>query len=86
MHWRGGLANGAAFAQDNAIRFIVGFSPGGGFDMYARLLARHYGRHLPGNPNIIVQNMPGSSSLKAVQYLDQGARRTAITSRHSIPA
>lgn len=70
-----GLANGAAFAQDNAIRFIVGFSPGGGFDMYARLLARHYGRHLPGNPNIIVQNMPGSSSLKAVQYLDQGAPR-----------
>ncbi len=70
-----GLANGAAFAQDNTIRFIVGFSPGGGFDMYARLLARHYGRHLPGNPNIIVQNMPGSSSLKAVQYLDQGAPR-----------
>ena len=66
-------ASGAAFAQDNAIRLIVGFSAGGGFDMYARLLARHYGRHLPGNPNVIVQNMPGSSSLKAVQYLDQGA-------------
>ena len=66
-------ASGGALAQDNAIRIIVGFSPGGGFDMYARLLARHYGRHLPGNPNIIVQNMPGSSSLKAVQYLDQGA-------------
>ncbi|MFN3892396.1 MAG: Bug family tripartite tricarboxylate transporter substrate binding protein [Beijerinckiaceae bacterium] len=67
------LGAGASYAQDNAIRLIVGFSPGGGFDMYARLLARHYGRHLPGNPNVIVQNMPGSSSLKAVQYLDQGA-------------
>ena len=68
-------AGGAAHAQDNAIRLIVGFSPGGGFDMYARLLARHYGKQLPGNPNVIVQNMPGSSSLKAVQYLDQGAPR-----------
>ena len=69
------LAGPAAFAQDNNIRLIVGFSAGGGFDMYARLLARHYGRYLPGTPNVIVQNMPGSSSLKAVQYLDQGAPR-----------
>ena len=69
------LAAGSASAQDNSIRLIVGFSAGGGFDMYARLLARHYGRHLPGNPNVVVQNMPGSSSLKAVQYLDQGASR-----------
>lgn len=65
----------AAFAQDNSIRLIVGFSAGGGFDMYARLLARHYGRYLPGTPAVIVQNMPGSSSLKSVQYLDQGAPR-----------
>jgi hypothetical protein len=66
---------GAAAAQDNSIRLIVGFSPGGGFDLYARLLARHFGKQLPGTPNVIVQNMPGSSSLKAVQYLDQGAPR-----------
>ncbi len=68
-------ASGGAFAQDSSIRLIVGFSAGGGFDMYARLLARHFGRYLPGGPNVIVQNMPGSSSLKAVQYLDQGAPR-----------
>ena len=68
-------ASGGAFAQDNSIRLIVGFSAGGGFDMYARLLARHFGRQLPGNPSVIVQNMPGSSSLKSVQYLDQGAPR-----------
>ncbi len=66
---------GAAAAQDTAVRIVVGFSPGGGFDAYARLFARHFGRHLPGQPNVIVQNMPGSSSLKAVQYLDQGAPR-----------
>lgn len=43
--------------------------------MYARLLARHFGRQLPGSPSVIVQNMPGSSSLQAVQYLDRGAPR-----------
>lgn len=64
-----------AFAQDNSIRLIVGFSPGGGFDMYARLLARHYGARLPGKPSVIVQNMPGGSSLKAIHYLDHGAPR-----------
>jgi tripartite-type tricarboxylate transporter receptor subunit TctC len=73
------IGSGGAFAQENTIRLIVGFSPGGGFDMYARLLARHYGRHLPGKPNVVVQNMPGSSSLKAVQYLDQGAPRDGNT-------
>lgn len=69
------LAGGPALAQDGSIRLVVGFSPGGGFDMYARLLARHFGRHLPNNPTVIVQNMPGSASLKALQYVDQGAPR-----------
>jgi len=52
---------------------IVGFSPGGGYDAYARMLARHMSPHLPGQPSVIVQNMPGGSSLKAVQYLDINA-------------
>jgi tripartite-type tricarboxylate transporter receptor subunit TctC len=74
------LLCGSAYAQDAAsfysgktVRIIVGFSPGGGYDLYARLLARHFGRHIPGNPTVIVQNMPGSASLKSVQYLDAGA-------------
>ena len=54
------------------LTFVVGSSPGGGYDTYTRILARHIGRHLPGQPNIVVQNMPGASSLKAVQYLDSG--------------
>jgi tripartite-type tricarboxylate transporter receptor subunit TctC len=73
-------------AQDNfyagkTVRIIVGFSPGGGYDQYARLLGRHIGKHIPGNPNVVVQNMPGSASLKSVQYLDAGAPTdgTAIT-------
>lgn len=52
------------------VSIVVGFSPGGGYDAYARVLARHYGRNLPGNPNFVVQNMAGASSLKSVQYLD----------------
>jgi len=68
---------GAAAQQPDArlklLKIVVGFSTGGGYDTYARVLARHMGRHLAGAPNIIVQNMPGGASLKAIQYLDNGA-------------
>src|SRR5215472_4377765 len=56
-----------------SITIVVGASAGGGYDTYARVLARHIGRHIPGRPSVIVQNMPGASSLKAVQYLDANA-------------
>jgi tripartite-type tricarboxylate transporter receptor subunit TctC len=62
-----------ADSEFKTVNIVVGFSPGGGYDAYARVLARHYGRNLPGNPNFVVQNMPGASSLKAVQYLDANA-------------
>lgn len=76
-----GLAAAApAFADDGfyagkRIAFAIGFSAGGGHDTYARMLARHYGRHVPGNPSVVVQNMPGAASSKAVVYLDAGAPR-----------
>jgi tripartite-type tricarboxylate transporter receptor subunit TctC len=63
----------ASFYKGKTVRLVVGFSPGGGYDVYARLLARHYSRHIPGNPNVIVQNMPGAASLKSLQYLSSGA-------------
>src|SRR6516162_573208 len=56
-----------------SITIVVGSSAGGGYDTYARVLAQHIGRHIPGQPSITVQNMPGASSLKAVQYLDANA-------------
>ena len=59
--------------QIKTLTFVVGSSPGGGYDVYARMLSRHIVRHLAGPPTVIVQNMPGASSLKAVQYLDNGA-------------
>jgi tripartite-type tricarboxylate transporter receptor subunit TctC len=63
----------ASFYKGKTIRIVVGFTPGGGYDIYARALARHYGRHIPGNPTVVVQNMPGAASLKSVQYLSAGA-------------
>src|SRR5215475_7053654 len=50
------------------VRIVVGFSAGGGFDAYARAIARHLGKHVPGMPTIIVENMPGAGSLIAANY------------------
>ena len=57
-----------AFAQEpfykgKTIRIIVGFSAGGGFDTYARSVARHIGKQIPGNPTIVVENMAGAGSV-----------------------
>src|ERR1700709_2375130 len=57
------------FYKGRTIFVIVGFTPGGGYDLYARLVAQHLGRHIPGNPAVVTQNMPGAGSLKAVNYL-----------------
>jgi tripartite-type tricarboxylate transporter receptor subunit TctC len=63
----------ATFYKGKTVRLVVGFTPGGGYDVYARTLARHFGRHIPGSPTVVVQNMPGAASLKSVQYLSAGA-------------
>ena len=57
------------FYRNRTITILVGFTAGGGYDLYARLLGRHMGRHVPGNPTIVVQNMPGAGSLKATQFV-----------------
>jgi tripartite-type tricarboxylate transporter receptor subunit TctC len=57
------------FYRGRTVSLIIGFSPGTGYDIYARLLARFIGRHIPGNPTVIAQNMPGAGSLKAVSYI-----------------
>jgi tripartite-type tricarboxylate transporter receptor subunit TctC len=59
----------AEFYKGKQISLIVGFGPGGGYDIYARVLARHLGRFIPGNPNTVVQAMPGAGSLRAANYL-----------------
>jgi len=57
------------FYKGRSVQLIVGFSAGGGYDLYARVLARHMGRHIPGNPSVVPQNMPGAGSVKAANYL-----------------
>jgi len=64
-----------AFFAGKTVRILVGFSAGGGYDVYARELGRYLGRHIPGNPAIAVQNMAGAGSLKAVNYLYNAAPR-----------
>ena len=59
----------AGFYKGKTVRIIVGFSAGGGYDHYARVLSRHIGRHIPGQPNVIVQNMPGAASLNSVRHV-----------------
>jgi tripartite-type tricarboxylate transporter receptor subunit TctC len=67
-----GLARGdevETFAKVHTINLYVGYTPGGSYDFYARLFARHIGKHLPGNPTVVVQNMPGAGGLAAANYL-----------------
>jgi tripartite-type tricarboxylate transporter receptor subunit TctC len=69
----------ADFYRGKQLNLIVGYGPGGGYDIYARLLARHLGRHIPGNPSVVVQNMPGAGSLRAVNYLYKIAPKDGTT-------
>jgi tripartite-type tricarboxylate transporter receptor subunit TctC len=66
------VAQAQNLIEFKTVNIVVGSSAGGGYDTYARVLARHITRHIPGQPNVIVQNMSGASSLKAVKYLDTG--------------
>jgi tripartite-type tricarboxylate transporter receptor subunit TctC len=67
------------FYKGKTVTITVGFSAGGGYDQYARVLGRHFGKHVPGSPNVLIQNMPGAASLKAVQHLDQVAAADGTT-------
>jgi tripartite-type tricarboxylate transporter receptor subunit TctC len=84
--WRCGIvaavvfwtAGAAVAVEDNfyagkTLQVVVGFTAGGGFDLYARALAQHIGRHIPGTPTVVVQNMPGAGSLRAANYIYNAA-------------
>lgn len=63
------FAQNASFYEGKTIRIIVGSESGGLYDLWARLFAKHMPKHIPGNPNMIVQNMPGAGGLTATNYL-----------------
>lgn len=60
----------AEFFNGKKVNLVVGFTPGGGYDQYARVFARHFEKHIPGRPTVVVQNAPGAGSLTAVKRLD----------------
>src|SRR3954470_11281155 len=59
----------APFYKGKTITIVVGSSPGGGYDLYGRMIARHIGKHIAGNPNVVVSNMPGAASNVAAAYI-----------------
>jgi tripartite-type tricarboxylate transporter receptor subunit TctC len=68
------------FYKGKTIRFLVGYGPGTGYDVYMRVVQRHIGKHIPGNPNVVPENMPGAGGLVMANYLYNVAPRdgTAI--------
>lgn len=67
------------FYEGKSIRVVVGFSAGGGFDTYSRLIGRHLGRHIPGNPSVVVENMPGAASLVSANHVYNVAKPDGLT-------
>ena len=74
----------APFYEGKAIRIIVGTAPGGGYDTYTRLIARHLGKYIPGNPTIIVDNMPGAGGLVSANHLFKVAKPDGLTMGHFV--
>jgi tripartite-type tricarboxylate transporter receptor subunit TctC len=72
-----GMAQGAGdgFYKGRTISLVSGFTPGGSYDFYSRLVGRHLGRHIAGNPTIVVQQMPGAGGLTAANYLYRIAQK-----------
>ena len=87
----GGILFGGAplLAQDQfyrgkVVRIIVGFPPGGGYDTYARLIARHMGKHITGNPTVVVDNMSGAGSMISANHIFRVAKPDGLTIGHFI--
>lgn len=69
----------APFYEGKTVKLIVGFSAGGGFDTYSRVIARHLGKHVPGNPTVVVENMTGAASLVAANHVYKVAKPDGLT-------
>ena len=70
------------FFEGKTVRIIVGYSAGGGYDLYARTIARHMGKHIPGKPTIIVENMTGAGGLISANHLYKVAKPDGLTIGH----
>jgi tripartite-type tricarboxylate transporter receptor subunit TctC len=69
----------AEFYHGRSVQFMIGYTPGGGYDLRARLVARHLSKHLPGNPTVIPQNVPGAAGLRLANQLYNAAPKDGAT-------
>ncbi|HEX9836018.1 MAG TPA: hypothetical protein VGB90_04135, partial [Alphaproteobacteria bacterium] len=69
----------ADFYKGKTMQILVGFPPGGGYDLYARLVERHLGKYVPGNPSIVVKNMPGGTGVRAAAYMSNATPQDGLT-------
>lgn len=76
------LASGDEFYKGKTLRVIVGYSPGGGYDTYARFFARHISKYIPGHPRIIVENRPGAGGLIAANHVYHSRRQDGTEILH----
>jgi tripartite-type tricarboxylate transporter receptor subunit TctC len=77
-------ASNHEYYRGKTVRIVVGLSAGGGFDIYARALARHLGKHIPGNPTFVVDNMPGAGSMIAANHVYKAAKPDGLTMGHFV--
>src|SRR6202162_4836760 len=77
--WLAPVAAAADFYAGKTIELEVGADVGGGYDIYARTLARHLGQHIPGNPTIVVKNMPGAGSGRTAIFISNVAPKDGAT-------
>src|SRR5262245_57188672 len=73
------------FYKGKTVDMIVGASPGGGYDIYGRAVARHWGKHIPGNPAVVVRNMPGAAGMTMLRHTSRVAPRNGLTVGTSFP-
>jgi tripartite-type tricarboxylate transporter receptor subunit TctC len=73
------LANTASYYEGKTITLVVGYKPGGGYDRYARLFAKHLPRYIPGTPAVIIQNMPGANSIISANHIFSAAKPDGLT-------
>jgi len=79
--WAVAVCQAAAqdFYRGKTVRIVVATTPGGGFDAYSRMLARHWGKHIPGQPTLVVENMPGAAFMIGTNYLYNQAKPDGLT-------
>lgn len=86
LAWNSSLHAQTPFYQGKTITLVTGTTAGSQYDAHARLIAQHWGKHIPGNPDVIVQNMPGAGSLIAANHLYNVAKPDGLTITSIIPA